>query len=488
VLAFALVLAFLLLRSPHGWGDDFAGYLLQARSLVEGNPSAEVALNGELLRIADWRSGPDAYPWGLPLLMAAAHPLTGWNVSALNGIGVLAFVLTGLATAALARRFGLYALGVVVAVALTVWQRYLLGGVGGLASDVPFLAFSLGALLTVDSLMTSGGRSGAGFGLVLLAVLLSVASFAVRSNGAIVIGTVGFALLINVMTDSETRGRAITELVAFVVLTAAGVLAYFKGLPDGSLVHVSYLSLEPASIIGRIHGHIEALGLLFPIDVLPHVLRPVGILGLAVLCLGGAWVLGARGLVLLAYLGGHLLLLTAFKFEGGMRYYFPLIPVIAILAVRGAAFYYEAFLGSTWGRALRGKPVAEFAAAGLLLLVAALAIHFTRRDMKPDPSGPYTEATAQMVTEVQNRFPPEARVSFFKPRALRWLTGRNGVLIREPDHLDVVDGVVLHPMVGEEFQMTQAKVEASGAFDLAWSNDQFLLYTRKLNQPRPTRP
>ncbi len=50
VLALALILGSLRLQEAHSWGDDFAGYLLQARSLVEGNPAAEVALNGELQR------------------------------------------------------------------------------------------------------------------------------------------------------------------------------------------------------------------------------------------------------------------------------------------------------------------------------------------------------------------------------------------------------------------------------------------------------
>jgi hypothetical protein len=93
-----------------------------------------------------------------------------------------------------------------------------------------------------------------------------------------------------------------------------------------------------------------------------------------------------------------------------------------------------------------------------------------------------------MVGEVESRFAPDARVSFFKPRVFRWLTGRQGVLIREQAHLDAVDGVVLHTVVPDEFQLSQAQVEATGAFDLAWKNEQFLLYTRKLTQPRPTRP
>jgi len=487
VLGLALILAALDLRLPHGWGDDFAAYLLQARSLIEGHPAAEVALNGELQRAADWRVGPDAYPWGFPLLMAAAYPFTGWNTGALNLIGILAFVYVAGATAVLAKRAGLYFLGTLVAVALTIWQPYLIGAVAELASDLPFLAFSVAALLAMDSLMTPSGRARARWGLVLLAALLSVCAFAIRSNGAIVVGTLGFALCLNVAAAYEARGRAITELVAFVVLAAAGVLAYFKGLPDGSLVHASYLSLEPSSIIARLRGHVEALGLLVPIDVLPHVLRPVGVIALVVLCIGGAWALGVRGLAFLAYLGGHLLLLTAFKFEGGMRYYFPLLPVIAVLAVRGASVFYESLLASTWGRALRGRPVPGIAAGVLLLGVAGLSTLLALRE-PPDPSGPFTPQSAEMVREVESRFPPDARVSFFKPRVFRWLTGRQGVLIREAAHLDAVDGVVLHPLVGTEFQLDRSQVESTGAFDLAWQNEQFLLYTRKLTQPRPARP
>ena len=99
VIGLALVLASFHLRLSHAWGDDFAGYLLQARSLVEGRPGAEVALNGELQALADWRVGPDAYPWGFPALLAAAYLRTrslwmpwgvhfAWNLTLGLGFGL----------------------------------------------------------------------------------------------------------------------------------------------------------------------------------------------------------------------------------------------------------------------------------------------------------------------------------------------------------------------------------------------------------------
>ncbi len=145
-------------------------------------------------------------------------------------------------------------------------------------------------------------------------------------------------------------------------------------------------------------------------------------------------------------------------------------------------------LAANWSRSLRGKPIQGVAAALLLLSVAVLSTYFTRQDMKVQAIGPYSEASDAMVREVDERFAPQARVAFFKPRALRWLTGRHGILIRDPAHLDVVDGVVLHPDAGTEFQLDRAQMDASPAFQLAWSNDHFLLYTRRLTDPRPTRP
>ena len=61
------------------WGDDWAGYLMQARALVDGSVDQELALNTAAMHGSDVQIGPNAYPWGYPALLAIAGLLTGWS-------------------------------------------------------------------------------------------------------------------------------------------------------------------------------------------------------------------------------------------------------------------------------------------------------------------------------------------------------------------------------------------------------------------------
>src|SRR5581483_4690179 len=123
------------LGDAHGWGDDFAGYLLQARALVDGSAAQEVALNHELLAASDVRVGPDAYPWGMPLAIATVANIAGWGIAGLKMIGLFAYLIYGSLTYLLARALKIERLGATACLALTIWQPEIVPEVGAIGSD-----------------------------------------------------------------------------------------------------------------------------------------------------------------------------------------------------------------------------------------------------------------------------------------------------------------------------------------------------------------
>lgn len=480
VLAFPLLLSILPLVHGPGWGDDFAGYLLQAQSILAGAPQEEVDLNGALLGESDWRVGPNAYPWGFPLLLAAVNPITGWNPVAINMIQMLSLALSGVCTYLIARKVRLLPLAALASTVLALWQPGLIAIVGSVGSDLPFLAISLVTLLVAIPLIETNEAPTprqTNVQRVALVSLLGVLAFSFRSNGAVLIGAIGAGLALNLLCTTGRKIGAAVELLTFGVLTSLGVWAYFQ-LPDGSLVHMSYLSLDSASLVNRLGDHIVALGSLVPFRILPHALRPAGVMALAVLSLVGAWRLGRIGLVLVLYVGGHLALLTVFRFDGGPRYYFPIIPILAILSVVGVRRLQEHAARSVW-LATIGSSVRPGTWALLLLLACGIpTAYLVYRDSGWD-SHPYTPETQALMREVERQFPEDAKVSFFKPRLLRWMTGRRGVLIREKNHAGEMDGIILYPPVGLEFQLSQKQIEELGQFELAAHVHDFLIFVRR---------
>lgn len=89
----------------HPWGDDWAGYALQARALAAGNPSAEVVTNAAAMHGGDVQIGPDAYPWGYPLMLAGVGIFLGENIEAYKAVGLLALFALLISTVGLARHF-----------------------------------------------------------------------------------------------------------------------------------------------------------------------------------------------------------------------------------------------------------------------------------------------------------------------------------------------------------------------------------------------
>ena len=76
----------------HNPGDDFALYVNQAKSLVQGNVGETLASNHFAVDNSSWHSfSPYSYPWGFPLLLApmmlikgTVNPVTGVDYDSLK--------------------------------------------------------------------------------------------------------------------------------------------------------------------------------------------------------------------------------------------------------------------------------------------------------------------------------------------------------------------------------------------------------------------
>jgi hypothetical protein len=86
----------------HGSGDDFALYVNQARSLVQGDVGNTIAANRYAIENSGWSTfSPYTYPWGLPLLLAPVLAVTG-GVNWATGVDYAPLKLVVSATLAVA--------------------------------------------------------------------------------------------------------------------------------------------------------------------------------------------------------------------------------------------------------------------------------------------------------------------------------------------------------------------------------------------------
>jgi len=93
LLGVTAVIIFCTLTNGHNWGDDFAGYILQAKSITQLDPRGFIDANSFTVKNSSYDFGPIAYPWGFPVLLAPFYAVFGLNIIGLKLLGVISFLI-----------------------------------------------------------------------------------------------------------------------------------------------------------------------------------------------------------------------------------------------------------------------------------------------------------------------------------------------------------------------------------------------------------
>src|SRR5262245_24135039 len=91
IVLISLALASVSLTRGHEWGDDFASYIMQAQSILNGTTGQFIKQNSFTILKSSFQIGPIAYPWGYPLILTPVLILKGVHPLALKIPGLLFF-------------------------------------------------------------------------------------------------------------------------------------------------------------------------------------------------------------------------------------------------------------------------------------------------------------------------------------------------------------------------------------------------------------
>jgi len=490
----------ILLRTPwHSWGDDFAGYLLQARAMAAGQLRAEVLLNGSLVAASDSLPVPAAYSWGFPTLLWMGSRIGGWNLMALKTIGGLSLGCASAFTFALGRSY-LSRSGSVLAAALVGFQPALLQSADLLLSDLPFLALAAAALFVMDrhARVLDADDAACGPGGPLVAAVLTVAAFTVRAN-AVALG--GAFLLMHAWfwVTRPARRPSVLRSAGWYAGAAATLLVLYTAWSPGEAIN-AYAKLSVFSPGSMIYMAVHT-GMLVPAFVpftmLPDDSAVAAVVALAVcagLVLAGTLARRPFGLGLVLFVVLDLGLLLIMPFVQGVRFLYPLLIPGAILALCGvqqiaASVHNPLRLPGTAPRRDRAMTT------GLVgVLVVLMALHGYRVAHRPkayQADGPYSVVSQELAGVIVARVPAGDRIAFFRPRALRLLTSRQAVAIRTAEHADRAAWFVLTKWQPPESRSLLAKYQLGAAyfaerpteFERLFENGQFVLYHRLARRP-----
>lgn len=458
-------LCFFTLTRGHPWWDDFAGYLLQAKSIQTWSMDDFIIHNTFLIEKSAYPPGPVAYPWGFPLLLVPVYTIFGLNPLALKLINLVFYAIFLVAFTFLARKrvserdslvlTGLFA----VAPAMIAANDLIL-------SDIPFLAVSTVALLLIDSLPTKKMWWGISTGaLVFLAFFL-------RTNGILLLVPLGWVMF---MGDPKnwrvSLRRSIPTLLSFSILTVGQMFVF----PAGQSSYFSHFSMFSILRLWQNFIYYLQLPAMF-FDPFP------GATGLYIL-LSIFAIFGLKKTLKrdpALYLYG-LLTVSLFVFwpeRQGLRFIYPVLPVFFIAVCSGIQYLLKKLTSRTKLVAQHGLNI-FFAVilVGLFSISARTAYQVTQGGR--EINGPFDPYSMQMYEFIKEQTPAESVIIFVKPRALRLFTGRDAFMTDRCEDLATAGYIVLSQKMEDNGQISPDKIDScniTNELKEVFRNKRFLAY------------
>ena len=254
-----LLMGILLFDANLSLTGDNAQFINLGRSLADGHGLSET-IEGEPIPHTK-------YPFGFPLLLAITHIIFPSNLIALKSLVVLLYAISIPLTYLLIRRFAPppIALG---ASALCLASSLLLDYSHQVMSEIPFLLFSLIALLLLHRAQKSNTLST-----LALAIIAIIATYYIRSAGIILIATgiLFFAL------HKKWKEAGLIAIGSFLLAlpyqirnTSLGGTPYIEQLLSINPYRPEEGALTFTALIERILANLELYG----IQIIPHIFLP----------------------------------------------------------------------------------------------------------------------------------------------------------------------------------------------------------------------
>lgn len=468
ILLVSLVLGAGMLRRGHEWGDDWAWYVMQAKSIVDGSLDEFIEISNFTNYQSTTHLGPLAYPWGYPLLLV---PFYAWN-----GLSPLTLKIPGLIFYAgfliclyLFAKSRLTQTESLLLVSLFAFNPLLVGFLDHILSDIPFLFFSTLTLY----LVTQQSESRTRFALIGASVFFTTF---LRATGLLLLGCfliIEFFKLIALRTDRE--------LIKHIILNSFIVCAVFAGLwfanlllfPGGGESYLSqYENLTVDLVIGYIGAYFMVFGWFFGDAQTGQYLYYV-VLAFALL---GAWIRRRDESYFILFFAVWMLVHITYPYWQGPRYIFPLLPIFIYFAFQGMKFAAGKLPEKyrlTGQRVMYGFWIAI---AGYFLVTSSVSAYYNVRNGR-QINGPFDPVSMEVYDWVERKTSPDSVLIFYKARAMRLMTDHPTIMINECDGMLKGDYLILSKKVGENNQVPPEEIDACNLpIDKVFDNRRFIIY------------
>ncbi|MBE7536265.1 MAG: glycosyltransferase family 39 protein [Anaerolineales bacterium] len=457
-----------MLRRGHEWGDDWAWYVLQAKSIADGSLNEFIEISAFTNYQSTSHLGPLAYPWGYPLILAPFYALNGISPMTLKIPGLL-FYAGFLICLYLFAKSRLTRTESLIFVSLFAFNPMLLEFLDYILSDIPFLFFSTLTLL----LVVQQNKSRIHYALIGAAIFFTTF---IRATGLLLLGCfllVDFFELLVQRKDWNVVKRIILNsfivCAAFALLWIANILLF----PGGGESYLSqYKNLTVDLVIGFIGAYFKVYGWFFGEATRWQYLYYF-VLAFALL---GVWIRRRNDLYLISFFGVWMLVHITYPYWQGPRYIFPLLPIFIYFAFQGMKFAIGKL--SEKYQAMGQRAMYGFwTVIAIYFLVTSSVLAYDNVRTGRQINGPFDPLSMEVYQWIKNETPPTSVLIFFKPRVMRLMTERPSIYINQCDGMLKGDYLVLSKKVGANGQVPPEEIgKCSLPLDAMFNNRRFIIY------------
>ena len=469
IIILSLLFAFASLTRGQIWGDDFASYVMQAGSIVDGTMGKFVEHNTLTIVESSSQIGPVAYPWGYPLILAPVYAVKGIHPLSLKLPGLF-FFAGFLICLYLLMRTRLEQMESVLLVSPFAFCPLLIGFLDQILSDIPFLFFSTLALLLMIREETL--RVGSA---ILLGCAIAAAFF-IRTTGVLLL--LSFLLLEAWMIWLHRQDPEAVKKRGSNLLLATGAFAllwilYALLFPGGGESYFAQYqeftirkALENASQYFFVFS--QFFGESTPWRIMYYFL--------VIFFLIGAWNRRKEDQVFLLFFVIWMLLLITWPSWQGPRFIFPLLPVFVYFTFQGMKTA-AGKLPSRYSRYGQGGVYGFWMLVTLSFLFRSSSHAYVNLQNGRMINGPFDSYSREVYDYIQDQTPADSVIVFFKPRAMRLLTGHDSLMSTDCEGILKGDILVLSRKVEDNQQIPPEEI---GACDLpleeVLKNNRFIVY------------
>jgi len=457
------------LRRGHEWGDDFAWYILQAKSILNGSTEEFMAKSEFTNTQSTTHVGPLAYPWGYPLILTPVYAIAGISPLALKLPGLF-FYAGFLLCLYLLTKTRLTRTESLLLVSLFAFNPLLIRFLDQILSDIPFLFFSTLSLL----LMTQDDKRGA-FHYILIGAAVFLTAF-MRATGILLLGSfllIEFLRFLGNIKDREMIQRIIIN--SFIVCSVFALLWVANGLlfPSGGESYFSqYAGLSIETVKGFSTAYFNVFSLFFGEATGWKYLY----YALFIFFLLGAWGGRKEETLFIVFTILWMIVHITYPYWQGPRYIFPILPIFIYFTFQGIR---SAISKLPQGYRLAGERLHYgfwILIAGMFLFTSTANVVYNLRNGR-SINGPFDSYSMEVYDYVREKTPSDSIIVFFKPRVMVMMTDHNTIMSMECDRILSGDYLVLSRKVGENQQIPPEEINACNLpLDKVLDNRRFIIY------------